>query len=121
MPSHLGVAGNEEADQLAEQGRLLHPYNEESPPKRRRLEQQWEELGLEEMSSGEGEASDSGYSFSTGSLLGEGDSSGTSATLDSQGWVDSEDYSTDVSDNPRKRGRRAEPSVLAPGGAFLEL
>ena len=41
--------------------------------------------------------------------------------LDSQGWVDSEDYSTDVSDNPRKRGRRAEPSVLAPGGAFLDL
>ena len=76
MPSHLGVAGNEGADQLAEQGRLLHPYNEESPPKRRRLEQQWEELGLEEMSSGEGEASDSGYSFSTGSLLGEGDPSG---------------------------------------------
>ena len=121
VPSHLGVAGNEEADQLAEQGRLLHPYNEESPPKRRRLEQQWEELGLEEMSSGEGEASDSGYSFSTGSLLGEGDSSGASTSLDSQGWVDSEEYSTDVSDNPRKRGRRAEPSVMAPGGAFLEL
>ena len=121
VPSHLGVEGNEGADQLAEQGRLLHPYNEESPPKRRRLEQQWEELGLEEMSSGEGEASDSGYLFTTGSLFGEGDSSGTSTSSDSQGWVDSEDYSTDVSDNPRKRGRRAEPSVLAPGGAFLDL
>ena len=81
VPSHLGVAGNEEADQLAEQGRLLHPYNEEPPPKRRRLEQQWEVLGLEEMSSGEGEASDSGYSLSTGSLLGEGDTSGSSSSL----------------------------------------
>ena len=121
VPSHLGVVGNEQADQLAEQGRLLHPYNEESPPKRRRLEQQWKELGLEEMPSGDGEASDSGHSFTTGSLLGEGESSGTSTSSDSQGWAESEDCSTDVSDNPRKRGRRAEPSVLAPGGAFLDL
>ena len=55
MPSHLGVAGNEEADKMAEQGRQQHPYNEDSLPKRRRPEQQWEELGLEEMSSGEGQ------------------------------------------------------------------
>ena len=108
VPSHLGVEGNEQADQLAEQGRLLHLYNEESPPKRRCLERQWEELGLEEMSSGEGEASDSGHSFTTGSLFGERDSSGTSTSSGSQGWADSEDYSTDVSDNPRKRGRKAE-------------
>ena len=121
VPSHLAVVGKEQADQLAEQGRLLHPYNEESPPKRRRLEQQWEELGLEEMSSGEGEASDSGHSFTAGSLLGEGGPSGTSTSSDSQGWAESEDYSTDVSDNPRKRGRRAEPFVLAPGGAFLDF
>ena len=121
VPSHLGVVGNEQADQLAEQGRLLHPYNEESSPKRRRLEQQWKELGLEEMSSGEGEASDSGHLFTTGSLLGEGDSSGTSTSSESQGLAESEDCSTDVSDNPRKRGRRAEPSVLAPGGVFLDL
>ena len=121
VPSHLGVAGNEEADKLAEQGRLLHPYNEASLPKRRRLEQQWEELGLEEMSSEEGEASDSGYSHSTGSLLGEGDTSGASSSFGCPGWVDSEEYSTDVSDNPRKRGRRAEPSMVAPGGAFMEL
>ena len=73
------------------------------------------------MSSGEGEASDSGYSFSTGSLLGEGDSAGASTSSGSREWVDSEDYSTDVSDNPRKRGRRAKPSVMAPGGAFPEL
>ena len=69
---------------------------------------QWEELGLEELSSGEGEASDSGHSFTTGSLFGERDSSGTSTSSGSQGWADSEDYSTDVSDNPRKRGRKAE-------------
>ena len=79
VPSHLGVEGNEQADQLAGQGRLLHPYNEESPPKRRCLEQQWEELGLEEMSLGEGGASDSGHSFTTGSLFGEGESSGASS------------------------------------------
>ena len=58
VPSHLGVVGNEEADKMAEQGRLQHPYNEGSRPKRRRLEQQWEELGFEEMSPGEGEAGD---------------------------------------------------------------
>ena len=121
VPYHLGVVGNEQADQLAEQGRLLHPYNEESPKKRRPLEQQWEELGLEKMSSGEGEGSDSGHSFTTGSLLGEGESSGTSTSSDSQGWAESEDCSEDVSDNPRKRGRRAEPSVLAPGGTFLDF
>ena len=121
VPSHLGVAGNEEADQLAGRGRLLLPYNEDSPRKRCRLELQWEELRLEEISSREGEASDSGYSLSTGSLLGEGDTSGTSSSLGSQGWVDSEVYSTDVNDSPRKRGRRAEPFVMAPGGAFKEL
>ena len=68
------------------------------------------------MSSGEGEASDSGYSHSTGSLLGEEGSS-----LGSQVWVDSEECSTDVSDNPRKRGRRVEPFVAAPRGALTEL
>ena len=119
--SHLGVAGNEEADKMAEQGRLQHPYNEDSLPKRRRLEQQWEELGLEEMSSGEGEASDSGYSHSTGSLLGEEGAPGATSSLGSLGWADSDEYSTDVSDNPRKRGRRVEQSVAAPHGALLEL
>ena len=115
VPSHLGVAGNEEADKMAEQGRLRHPYNEDSLPKRRRLEQQWEELGLEEMSSREGEASGSGYSHSTGSLSGEADApeAGPASSLDSLGWGDSDDYSTDVSDNPRKRGRRVAQGALS--------
>ena len=123
VPSHLGVAGNEEADKMAERGRLQHPYNEDSLPKRRRLEQQWEELGLEVMSSGEGEASDSGYSHSIGSLLGEeGAPEATPASsLDLLGWGDSDDYSTDVSDNPRKRGRRVGQAVAAPHGALLDL
>ena len=115
VPSHLGVVGNEEADKMAEQGRLRHPYNEDSLPKRRRLEQQWEELGLEEMSSGEGEASDSGYSRSTGSQFGEVDTptAGPASNLDLPGWGDSDDYSTDVSDNPRKRGRRVVQGALS--------
>ena len=108
---------------MAEQGRLQHPYNEDSLPKRRRLEQQWEELGLEEMSSGEGEASDSGYSHSTGSLLGEegAPEAKPASSLDLLGWGDSDDYSTDVSDNPRKRGRRVEQAVAAPHCALLDL
>ena len=115
VPSHLGVAGNEEADKMAEQGRLSHLYNEDSLPKRRRLEQQWEELGLEEMSSGEGEASDSGYSHNTGSQSREVDApeGGPASSLDSMGWGDSNDYSTDVSDNPKKRGRRVAQGVLS--------
>ena len=123
VPSHLRVAGNEEADTMAEQGRLQHPYNEDSLPKRRRLEQQWEELGLEEMSSGEGEASDSGYSHSTGSLLGEegAPEAKPSWSLDLLGWGDSDDYSTDVSDNPRERGKRVEQAVVSPHGALLDL
>ena len=99
---------------MAEQGRLRHPYNEDSLPKRRRLEQQWEELGLEEMCSGEGEASYSGYLHSTGSLFGEADApeAGPASSLGLLGWGDSDDYSTDVNDNPRKRGRRVAQGAL---------
>ena len=34
VPSHVGIVGNEGADQLAEQGRLSHPYNLTSFAKR---------------------------------------------------------------------------------------
>ena len=51
---------------------------------------------------------------STGSLSGEADApeAGPAASLDSLGWGDSDDYSTDVSDNPRKRGRRVAQGAL---------
>ena len=52
VPSHLGMEGNSGADVLAETGRAQHPDNQQSLPKRRRVEPMWEELGLEEMSDG---------------------------------------------------------------------
>ena len=66
------------------------------------------------MSSGEGEASDSGYSHSTESLSGAADApeAGPASSLDSLGWGDSDGYSTDVSDNPRKRGTRVAQDTL---------
>ena len=75
------------------------------------------------MSSREGEASDSEYSHSTGSLLGEegAPEARPASSLGSLGWGDSDDYSTDVSDNPRLMGRRVEQSVAAPHGALVEL
>ena len=71
VPSHLGVEGDARADQMAEQGRGAHPNNQQSLPKRPRVEPQWEELGLLEMSSDDTEAWDlrgssgevSGYSL----------------------------------------------------------
>ena len=38
LPSHVGIAGNEGADALAEQGRLRHPHNELRHCKRMRLD-----------------------------------------------------------------------------------
>ena len=65
VPSHLGVQGNNEADALVEVGRQLHPDNTRSLTKRPRAGPMWDELGLEEMSSGGGtDASDSGVSSS---------------------------------------------------------
>ena len=45
VPSHLGVNSNNEADALAEAGRLLHPGNLRSLHKRQRVEPMWQELG----------------------------------------------------------------------------
>ena len=66
IPSQLGVPGNHGADALVEAGSQQHPNNGSALPKRRRL-LQWNELGLEEMSSaGEqsGSDNDSGASSS---------------------------------------------------------
>ena len=49
---HFGIEGDEEADKLAEEGRLQHPHNETQVQKRRFLAEGravWAGLGLEEM------------------------------------------------------------------------
>ena len=46
---HLGVPGNHGADALAEEGRQQCPNNDQALPKRHQP-QQWDELGLEELS-----------------------------------------------------------------------
>ena len=55
VPSRVNIEGNEQADTLAEQGRLQHPHNEFHDPKRRcglQCRDARLHLGLEEMQSG---------------------------------------------------------------------
>ena len=46
VPSHLNVEGNEEAGEVANQGRELHP-NSVLPLSKRRRVAEWEALGLQ--------------------------------------------------------------------------
>ena len=45
----MGVHGNHQADALAEEGRQMHPYNQQGLPKRPRVEPMWADLRLQEM------------------------------------------------------------------------
>ena len=52
VPSHVNFEGNEQADKLAEKGRLIHPHNDSQQAKRRRIAERkdlWHALGLVEM------------------------------------------------------------------------
>ena len=91
---------------MAEQGREAHPNDLQSLSKRRRVEPQWEALGLEEMSSDEGEAWDSS-DVASGCSVSPVSESGVLSSRSSTGAGDtrcdslsskSSEFSTDVSD-----------------------
>ena len=102
IPSHLGVQGNDEADALAEAGRLSHPDNDRPMAKRPRVEPMWEDLGLEEMSS---EVSSSERSESSSTTVSEAEDmeSASTSSEGSEGGGLSSGFSTDVSTNPKRR------------------
>ena len=46
VPSHLGLTGVQEADKLAERGRLMHPHYEERAVNRPASPSEWQQLGF---------------------------------------------------------------------------
>ena len=109
-PSHLGVSENQGADALAEVGRRQHPHNVSALPKRRRV-LQWNELGLEEMSSADEQ---SGSDLDSGASSGESGSDPVTEVSPGDMWLTdssesvASEFSTDVSDTRRVRARVAQ-------------
>ena len=111
IPSDLWVPGNQGADSLAEQGRQQHPNNGSSLPKRPRV-LQWDELGLEEISSmGEQTGSEVDSGASSDEPMSGDDLGADVSTGDSEAWLTdssgsgASEFSTDVSDTQRVRAR----------------
>ena len=128
VPSHLNVPGNDAANELAEQGRCLHPNNLVPLSKRRRVTE-WDALGLEPMQESREQCTTSDVDSGCGSSgesgdeqLGGGDDSCSEVSSsdaevqystdisDTRLWgrlssSDSEGFSTDVSDTRKKRRR----------------
>ena len=99
------MQGNEEADALAETGRLSHPNNDRPMAKRPRVEPMWEDLGLEGMLS-EVSSSERSKPLSTTVSEAEDTESASTSSEGSEGGGSSSGFSTDVSANPkRRRGR----------------
>ena len=96
------MQGNEEADALAEAGRMSHPNNDRPVAKRPRIKPMWEDLGLEEMSSEVSSSQRSEFSSTTVSEAEDMESASTSSE-GSEGGGSSSRFSTDVSTNPKRR------------------
>ena len=119
VPSHLGVHGNHQADALAEEGRRMHPHNQQGLPKRPRVEPMWADLGLEEMpnevwSLGASSADFSELEGGSGSEMETASCSSEESGSTSEGSVfgtgschsGGSGCSTEVSDNPYRKRRR---------------